>query len=91
MYASDIFALCVDQMQSLPKRAGFQPMIYPMMMMVPISQQQQHQQQQQQQQQQQYPDVVEDEFLDAMSDVEPNRTGSSRYHLNRTEQLFGYA
>jgi hypothetical protein len=64
-------------MQSLAKRAGFQPMIYPMMMMVPISQQQQHQHQQQQQQQ--YPDVVEDEFLDAMSDVDPNRTGSSRY------------
>jgi hypothetical protein len=77
MYASDIFALCVDQMQSLPKRTGFQPMIYPMMMMVPISQQQQ--QHQQQQQQQQYPDVVEDEFLDAMSDVDPNRTGSSRH------------
>jgi hypothetical protein len=74
-------------MQSLPKRAGFQPMIYPMMMMVPISQQQQLQQQQQQQQQQ-YPDVVEDEFLDAMSDVDPNRTGFSRYQLNRKEQLF---
>ena len=53
-------------------------MIYPMMMMVPISQQQQQLQQQHQQQlqqQQQYPDVVEDEFLDAVSDIDPTRTG----------------
>jgi hypothetical protein len=44
-------------------------MIYPMMMMVPIAQHQQ------QQQQQQYPDVVEDEFLDAVSDIAPTRAG----------------
>jgi hypothetical protein len=46
-------------------------MIYPMMMMVPISQQQQ------QQQGPQFPDVVEDEFLDAVSDITPSRTGGS--------------
>ncbi len=44
-------------------------MIYPMMMMVPISQQQQ--------QGPQFPDVVEDEFLDAVSDITPSRTGGS--------------
>ena len=56
-------------------------MIYPMMMMVPISQQQQQLQQQHQQQlqqQQQYPDVVEDEFLDAVSDIDPTRTGGGK-------------